>query len=145
MQAWNTSQQIHIFYPLLWRNPFSFSKFVKVHPLIEVLTIRTRSPWKEEVINCYFTFDTASYHAFKCYLSKTWYYSVISLEGSLWLWTLKTNQYCRKEKLTGKFKELNNWNKQQAHPLWNAKWHFSLHYSRTFAWYTTYILYVFNL
>ena len=72
------------FYPLLWRNPFSFSKFVKVHPLIEVLTIkRTSPPCKEEVINCYVTSDTASYYAFKCYLSKTWYYSVISLEGSL--------------------------------------------------------------
>ena len=56
---------------------------MKVHPLIEVLTIRTRPPCKEEVINCYVTSDTASYYAFKCYLSKTWYYSVISLEGSL--------------------------------------------------------------
>lgn len=51
----------------------------------------------------------------------------------------------QKRKINWKFKELNNWNKQQAHPLWNAKWHFSLHYSRTFAWYTTYILYMFNL
>ena len=51
----------------------------------------------------------------------------------------------QKRKKTGKFKELNNWNKQQAHPLWNAKWYFSLHSSRTFAWYITYILYVFNL
>ena len=71
------------FLSIVVKKSFSFSKYVKVHPLVEVLTIRTRPPCKREVINCYVTSDTASYYAFKCYLSKTWYYSVISLEGSL--------------------------------------------------------------
>ena len=50
----------------------------------------------------------------------------------------------QKRKINWKFKELNNWNKQQAHPLWNAKWYFSLHW-RILERYITYILYVFYL